>query len=61
METILIRLGALAGILGLLMCLVAAAARLAGLFWIGGMQAGTAAMIAGCLALLIVLTRRRGA
>jgi hypothetical protein len=64
METILIRLGALAGILGLLMCLVAAAARLAGSFWIGGMQAGTlmqagtAAMIAGCLAFLAVLTRR---
>jgi hypothetical protein len=67
METILIRLGAFAGILGLLMCLVAAVARLSGRFWIGGMQAGTlmqagtAAMIAGCLALLVVLTRRRGA
>jgi hypothetical protein len=38
--------------------------RLAGMFWIGGMQAGTlmqagtAAMIAGCLAFLAVLTRR---
>jgi hypothetical protein len=64
METILIRLGALAGILGLLMCLVAAGARLAGSFWIGGMQAGTvmqagtAAMIAGCLGFLAALTLR---
>jgi hypothetical protein len=64
MEMILIRLGAGAGILGLLLCLVAAAARLSGRFFVGGMQAGTlmqagtAAMIAGCLAYLVVLTRR---
>jgi hypothetical protein len=66
METLLIRVGWGAGVLGLLMCLVAAGARLSGSFWIGGMQAGTvmqagtAAMIAGCFAFLAALTRRSG-
>jgi len=64
METSLLWIGRLAGWVGVLMCLIAVGARLAGAFWIGGFQAGTvlqagmAAMLLGCLAHLVVLTAR---
>ncbi len=64
MEIALLWIGRLAGLAGVLMCLIAGGARLSGAFWIAGFQAGTllqagmAAMILGCLAHLIVLTAR---
>jgi hypothetical protein len=64
MEQILLAIGGAAGALGLLMCTLAVVVRLSGRFWIGGMQsgsvlqAGIAAMTAGCLIYLFVLTRR---
>ena len=64
METVLLWIGRLAGLLGVIVCLIAAGVRLTGAFWIGGFQAGTlfltgvAAMTFGCLALLVVLTLR---
>jgi hypothetical protein len=64
METSLLWIGRLAGGVGVFMCLIAVGARLAGAFWIAGfqagtwLQAGTAAMILGCLAHLVVLTAR---
>ncbi len=64
METVLLGIGRLAGAAGVLVCLIAAAVRLTGAFWVGGFQAGTlflagvAAMTFGCLALLMVLTLR---
>ena len=66
METSLLWIGRLAGLAGVLMCLIAVGARLAGAFWIAGFQAGTllqagiAAMVLGCLAHLVVLTARFG-
>lgn len=62
----LLLLGRLAGVVGFLLIAVAAAARLAGGYWLAGFQvgtlmfAGTAALVAGCFALLLVLTSRRG-
>lgn len=64
METSLLWIGRLAGVLGVLLCLIAIGARLTGAFWIAGFQAGTvlqagmAAMLLGCLAHLAVLTAR---
>lgn len=64
METLLLWSGRLAGLMGVMACLIAIGARLAGAFWIAGLQAGTllqagiAAMVFGCLALLVVLTLR---
>lgn len=64
METSLLWIGRLAGLVGVLLSLIAVGARLTGAFWIGGFQAGTllqagiAAMILGCLAHLVVLTAR---
>ncbi len=61
---ILPKLGWVAGVCGVLLCLVAAVARLRGAYWIGGFQAGTllqvgiAAMIFGCLCFLAALTHR---
>lgn len=61
---ILLNLGRLAGIAGALLCIVGAAARFNGSYWIAGfqvstlLQAGTAAMVFGCLCLLAVLTQR---
>ena len=57
-------LGRVAGVAGLLLCAVAAGARLTGRFWLGDFQAGTlmgagtAALCAGCFFLLLVATRR---
>ena len=64
METALLWIGRLAGLVGVLACLIAIGTRLTGAFWIGGFQAGTlvlagiAAMVFGCLAHLVVLTLR---
>jgi hypothetical protein len=64
METSLLWIGRLAGLVGVLLSLIAVGVRLTGVFWIGGFQAGTllqagiAAMILGCLAHLVVLTAR---
>jgi hypothetical protein len=54
------------GILGMLVCGVAAIARLTGQYFVGSYQlgtlflAGTAAMIGGCFCLLWVLVHRSG-
>ena len=64
MDNLLLLLGRAAGIVGLLLIAVAVAVRLTGAYWIGGFQVGTlllggtAALIAGCFALLLVLTAR---
>jgi hypothetical protein len=64
MEMLLLWIGRLAGLVGVVVCLIAIGARLAGMFWIAGLQAGTllqagiAAMVLGCLAHLVVLTLR---
>lgn len=64
METVLLWSGRLAGWVGIIVSLIAIGARLAGVFWIAGLQsgtllqAGTAAMVFGCLAHLMVLTAR---
>jgi hypothetical protein len=63
-ETAFLGIGRLAGIVGVIVCLIAAGARLTGAFWVGSFQAGTlflagvASMTLGCLALLVVLTIR---
>lgn len=60
----LVRLGWIAGVVGAMLCVVGAAFRLGGAYWVGGfqsgtlLQAGTAAMVFGCFCLLVVLTRR---
>ena len=57
-------IGRAAGVVGLLLCAVAVGARFAGQYFIAGyqvgtvLQAGTAAMIAGCLAFLWALAGR---
>ncbi|MDP1654449.1 MAG: hypothetical protein Q8L56_17195 [Rhodocyclaceae bacterium] len=62
MENLLLSLGRLAGIGGVLICVVAAAIRLTGNHWIGGfeavtlLQAGMAGMIFACLCFLVILT-----
>ena len=54
----------IAGLAGALMALVAVGARLAGQFWVGSLQSGTllqagiAAMVAGCLAYVALLVER---
>lgn len=61
---LLMWLGRAAGWGGLLLCLGAGALRLTGQYWLAGfqvitlLQAGMAAMIAGCFFLLTALTRR---
>lgn len=61
---ILLKLGQIAGVVGLLLCLVGVAVRLGGAFYLGGFQVGTllqggiAAMAFGCFCLLAVLTHR---
>jgi hypothetical protein len=65
MYDLLLWLGRLAGVVGLLLIAIAVAVRLTGAYWLAGFQigtvllAGTAALIAGCFALLLVLTDRR--
>ena len=55
-------MGRLAGVAGLLLCIVAFGVRVTGTYFLGGFQLGTllltgiAAMVAGCFCLLLVLT-----
>lgn len=62
MNSLLMLVGRLAGVAGLLVCIVAFGVRLTGLYFLGGFQLGTlflagiAAMIAGCFCLLLTLT-----
>ena len=64
MDALLLLLGRSAGIGGLLLCLVAAALRLTGKYYVGTFQAltflegGVAALVLGCFFLLLVLTAR---
>jgi hypothetical protein len=67
MRPILLWTGRVAGTAGVCMMAVAAAARFAGSYWIGGFQAGTvlqagiAAMLIGCLAYAAVVAEDMGA
>ncbi len=60
----LLKLGWVAGVLGVLICIAGVGFRLAGAYWIGGFQSGTlfqagiAAMVFGCFCFLAVLTLR---
>ena len=53
-----------AGLLGLVLVVVAAVVRFAGAYWVGGFQAGTlllagiAGMTFGCFCMLVALTQR---
>jgi hypothetical protein len=64
MDQLLLWAGRIAGLAGLVLCLVAGAGRLGGQFWLGGfqvatlLQAGIAGLAAGCFLLLWVLCRR---
>jgi hypothetical protein len=64
MNDAMLWIGRAAGVVGLLLCAVAVVARFAGQYFVAGyqvgtmLQAGTAAMIAGCLAFLWVLSGR---
>ena len=66
MDRLMMLAGRVGGLLGLLLCTVAAGGRLAGLYWIGGfqlatlMQAGIAAMVAGCFLMLFAMNLRVG-
>jgi hypothetical protein len=61
MQALLKWLGAAAGLAGVLLCAVSVVARLTGQFWVAGMQsgsmlqAGTSAMVLGCLCYLALL------
>lgn len=62
MTSLLLTAGRVLGGLGLALMVVAALVRLTGAYWLGGFQVGTlllggtAAMVAGCFALLLALT-----
>lgn len=64
MNDLLLWIGRVAGVGGVLLCAVAAVARISGHYFLGGFQVGTllqvgmAMMIAGCLGFLAVLTER---
>jgi len=66
MNNLLLLLGRAAGVAGLLLIAVAVVVRLTGAYWLGGFQigtvllGGTVALVAGCFALLLVLTSRSG-
>jgi hypothetical protein len=66
METLLIWTGRLAGLAGVVVCVIAGATRLSGAHWLGQFQAttllqvGVAGMVLGCLCLLMVLLERLG-
>ena len=61
---ILLKLGRIAGVVGVLLCIAGVAVRLGGAYWIAGFQVGTlllagiAAMVFGCFCLLVVLAQR---
>lgn len=65
MQNLLPWLGRLAGVVGLLLCAVAAIWRLLGNFYLGGiqvatlLQAGTSALVVGCFLLLLGGSARR--
>lgn len=64
LQTFLLWVGRLAGLLGVLVCAVAVVARLSGSYELMGfqsgtvMQAGVAVMVLGCLGYLALLVRR---
>lgn len=64
MDRVPLTLGRVAGLLGIIICLVSAGLRASGTYWIAGVPAsslfllGIASMIAGCFFLLLVLTSR---
>lgn len=64
MNDLLLWLGRLAGVAGLLLCLVAVGVRLSGHYFLGGfqlgtlIQVGTAGLAAGCFGLLLSVTAR---
>ena len=64
MEKMFLWSGRAAGIVGILLCAVAVLTRLGGAYWLGGFQVGTllqagmAAMLLGCLALLAAITEQ---
>jgi hypothetical protein len=66
METLLIWTGRLAGLAGVVLCVIAGATRLSGAYWLGQFQAttllqvGVAGMVLGCSCLLMVLLERLG-
>ena len=66
METLLIWTGRLAGLAGVVLCVIAGATRLSGAYWLGQFQAttllqvGVAGMVLGCLCLLMALLERLG-
>jgi hypothetical protein len=66
MDGLLLLLGRAAGFAGVLLCVVAAVARLIGTYWLAGfqlgtlMQAGIAGVVIGCF-LLLVAQGRTGA
>lgn len=66
METLLIWTGRLAGLTGVALCVIAGAARLSRMYWLGQfqsitlLQVGVACMVLGCLCFLMVLLERIG-
>ena len=64
MDNLLIWMGRAAGVSGVFLCVVAVVVRFQGQYLLGGfqvgtlMQAGIAAMTAGCLCFLVALTER---
>ena len=64
MDNLLLWMARAAGVSGVLLCVVAVVARFSGQYLLGSLQVGTlfqagiAAMIAGCLCFLVVLTER---
>jgi len=61
METLLIWTGRLAGLAGVVLCIIAGAVRLSGAYWLGQFQAttflqvGVAGMVLGCFLFLMAL------
>jgi hypothetical protein len=64
MDNLLVMLGRLAGIAGVVLCLVAGIARILGQFYLAGfsvsslLQAGMGGLLIGCFALLLALHGR---
>jgi hypothetical protein len=65
MNTLLLWMGRLGGVVGVILCAVAVIVRLRGAYNLGGFQVGTlllagvAAMLLGCLGYLAALAERR--
>ena len=64
MNDLMLWLGRVAGVVGLLLCLVAVGARVSGYYFLGSfqlgtlLQAGTAGLAAGCFGLLLSMSAR---